>query len=819
MKEERMNELKEHTSSSATTSPGSSVLEILFVIVLLLIGWGRIEVEMAPHMVISLGGTSRALVFIVFFLYILVRLKKADIRGIPSLSDPVTLFTVLCGLSNITGQTGDFSLFAMNLLPALLAYYIIRYVLSGASFEAHLGYFKILVFFVVLLILRGFADAKGNYFVDPTILSTSSEHHTLVALIILAGLPLALALIFIKGSRNVWLLLSMVIITVGMLLANSRIGWLALIVMVFYLLLSMKERRGRVVITVVTVVTGVLFVFFFPHLHRRFMTLFNLMADSDFVARLEIWHYSFIMLAQHLLLGIGFSEKHFLVVGEGLKPGFLYHHPHNLLLGVGVYTGLAGLFLFGWLSFRIIKALGSLGKSASPQVRIAALALKASFLSILLVNMADTMVNSPRPTLISFLLMGLLFSLSEGEEKKKAPSFPVRVIYFIGTLGRGGAEGQLLGLIRRLDRTKFEPHLVVLREEGELCECCKKWGIEPFYLGFKGFLSTFYPWNALPLLGNAFRLFLRMTAEKPLIVHGYLFSSYVTAVFFGVLTGVPLIITGRRSLGSSKTRTWNSLHRLIEIIVNSMTDRVVANSRAVVADTITREALPSKKVTYIHNGVDLGRYERREASSSLKASLKIPGDARVIGMVANLIHYKNHMMLLRAIPFIREKIPGLHVLLVGRDSGIQEKLESYASEYEWASSLTFVGPRDDVPDLLSLMEVSVLTSREEGFPNALLESMASGLPVVATRVGGVPEVVAEGETAFLVDSEDHEALALRVIELLSDPALARSMGEKGRERVGSLFSLEAMVAATEALYDELLGEKGFTFSPLAGGSS
>jgi len=173
-------------------------------------------------------------------------------------------------------------------------------------------------------------------------------------------------------------------------------------------------------------------------------------------------------------------------------------------------------------------------------------------------------------------------------------------------------------------------------------------------------------------------------------------------------------------------------------------------------------------------------------------------------MVANLIHYKNHMMLLRALPLVKEKIPHAHALLIGRDSGIQKELEAYAREREVLPSITFTGPRQDIPELLSLMDISVLTSREEGFPNALLESMAAGIPVVATRVGGIPEVVVEGETAFLVEPDDHEALALRITELLSDPAMARSMGAKGRERVTTVFTMEAMVTSTEEIYDTLL---------------
>jgi len=776
----------------------------------MLIGWGRIELELASPVVISLGGTSRALIFIVFAAYLAVRARKADIKGLPSLADPLTLFCAFCALSVITGAGGEFSLFAMNLLPALLAYYIIRYLLSGMPFESHMRYMRVLVIFVVLIVVRGFADVKTNFFVNPTIMSTSAEHHTLVAMMLMAGLPLALALFFFNGRKDWCAIPLLAVMTVGMIVANSRIGWLALMAVALYLFLSMKERSSRAAILSIVAVMAILFFFFFPHLHRRFLTLFNMMADSDFVARLEIWHLSLLMAWKHLFLGIGFSEKQYMAEGALLKQGFSCHHPHNLLLAIPVYTGLPGLALFGWLLYRIIAALRELGKSPERQVQVMTMALKASFLSLFIVNMADSMFNSPRPTLMSFLLMGILFSLSELLRKKEVPRGPVKIAYLIGTLGRGGAEGQLLELICRLPRERFDPLLVVLKREGDLESRCREMGITPCYLGFRGFFSTLYPWNLAALLWNSGALVVKMARERYRVIHGYLFISYIIAAFLGTLAGVPVIVGSRRSMGSSKTRSWNWLHRLLEIMANRWTDMIVANSRAVMEDTIVRESLPPEKVTFIYNGVDPERFTVRPGEEMPELSPPIPDNAVVVGMVANLIHYKNHMMLLRALPLVREKVPAVHALLIGKDSGIQEELEAFAAEQGIQSCITFAGPRHDIPTLLSLLTVSVLTSREEGFPNALLESMAAALPVVATRVGGIPEVVDEGETAFLVDSDDHVALAQRLTELLSDPHLARAMGEKGKERVRALFSMEAMVASTEALYMELLEKKGFS---------
>lgn len=163
-------------------------------------------------------------------------------------------------------------------------------------------------------------------------------------------------------------------------------------------------------------------------------------------------------------------------------------------------------------------------------------------------------------------------------------------------------------------------------------------------------------------------------------------------------------------------------------------------------------------------------------------------------------------MLIRAAKLVCNEDEDVHFLLVG-DGELRSGLQQMAQELNVADRVHFVGESDSIPELLSLSFAGVLTSRHEGFSNSILEYMAAGLPVVATDVGGASEAISHGETGFLVASEDHEALAERLMELLASPDRSREMGEKGRDRAGEHFSIEAQRDKTLALYNKKLGER------------
>lgn len=229
----------------------------------------------------------------------------------------------------------------------------------------------------------------------------------------------------------------------------------------------------------------------------------------------------------------------------------------------------------------------------------------------------------------------------------------------------------------------------------------------------------------------------------------------------------------------------------------------IANSEAT-RDTMLESAswLPPEKVRRIYNGIHLERYDRPESRREVRAELGAGPDDPVILMVGELTARKNHIHLLRRMPGLLGRFPDLKVWIVG-EGPQRDALAGAAAEMGCERALRLTGFRDDVPDLMAGCDLLVHPALMEGFGYVLVEAMASGRPVVAAGTSNIPEIVPDGETGYLVDPDDPEALSDRVGRILSDPDLARSLGEAGRARARELFSFERMLDEVEAYFEEL----------------
>ncbi len=187
------------------------------------------------------------------------------------------------------------------------------------------------------------------------------------------------------------------------------------------------------------------------------------------------------------------------------------------------------------------------------------------------------------------------------------------------------------------------------------------------------------------------------------------------------------------------------------------------------------------------------------------------GNDIVCIFVSRLVPIKGHQYLISAIPEVLGNVPSAKFVLVG-DGELKDELEQQASNLGVKDSVIFTGLRHDVPELLAMSDLFVLSSINEGMGRVLVEAMAVGLPVVATRVGGVPDVVVDGETGILVPSHSSNALASAIVKLLKDKNMRKRMGEAGRRRVNPAFGVEAMVRNIGNVYEELIAQKiqGFT---------
>jgi L-malate glycosyltransferase len=264
---------------------------------------------------------------------------------------------------------------------------------------------------------------------------------------------------------------------------------------------------------------------------------------------------------------------------------------------------------------------------------------------------------------------------------------------------------------------------------------------------------------------------------------------------------VPIVITSRR--GTEIGGMWREQAKRF---TRSLDDRIITVCTTARQQEIRRTKADPEKVVTIYNGIDTLPPVTDQLTARLRRTLKLPDNAKIVLCIARLAVQKGHVDLLTAWEAVQAVHPDAHLLIVG-DGEQRTGLTGMVRQRAGCNTIHFLGRRDDVPDLLAMSDLVVLPARGEGLPNVLLEAMAAGRPVVATNVGGIPELVVDGITGLLVPPSDPHALSRKMITLLSDPVRARTMGHAGRERVAKHFPIGTMVNRTETLYTELLQSK------------
>ena len=267
------------------------------------------------------------------------------------------------------------------------------------------------------------------------------------------------------------------------------------------------------------------------------------------------------------------------------------------------------------------------------------------------------------------------------------------------------------------------------------------------------------------------------------------------------MTGViPRLVENREDMGFN----WGTHEYFLLRRTRRIPDRVVCVCDAVRRVVSSREGLSDDQLVVIPNGVE-PPVERasRDGSERLRRELGLSAETEVVGLVANYDRaVKAVHLLVEAAPVVLRARPGARFIFVGR--GDDGPLRSLAARLGVADAVHFVGFRSDVEDFYDVMDVSVITSDSEGLSISILESMRAGIPVVATDVGGNPELLEHGKTGFLVPPREPSALARRIIQCLASPELRLSLGAAARTRVQRDFSLAGTAAAYEALYDSVL---------------
>lgn len=279
----------------------------------------------------------------------------------------------------------------------------------------------------------------------------------------------------------------------------------------------------------------------------------------------------------------------------------------------------------------------------------------------------------------------------------------------------------------------------------------------------------------------------------------------------GKLTGTPAIIhTVHGFAFHAAERPWRRmLFKKLERLAAPWADHTIFISQPMIEWAREEGVLREKRYSRIYSGIDLQRFQPipRQRLATLRKEFGLQEDDRVIGFVSKLWEGKGHSVALEAMTHVVPAVPRAKLLIVG-DGPLEEKLHARCRTLNLQDAVIFAGFRNDIPQIYSICDLAILPSLFEGMGRVLLEAGACGKPVVASQVGGIPEIVADGETGFLVPPEDPVALFGDMVRLLRDASLARRMGEAGRRRIGDLFSADTMVQQIGAVYEACLEEKG-----------
>jgi len=359
--------------------------------------------------------------------------------------------------------------------------------------------------------------------------------------------------------------------------------------------------------------------------------------------------------------------------------------------------------------------------------------------------------------------------------------------FLIGQLPVGGTERTLLDLARNLDQSRYAVTIWTIKDEGRLIKE----------------VSEFVDYRSLKASGKSdvlapLRFIREVRKQQPDIIQSFLYYDNLLARFSGLTTQNASIITGVRAIPEEPPL----LRRVSERYTFGLSDLIVSNSQAGMEYVIARGANP-EKVEVIRNGRQISKFVSGSASERVCQQLQIDGDLPVVGTVGRLVRRKGHLDLLNAWPLVLNAYPDAQLLFVG-DGPEREGFEAKATELGCRESVTFAGHRDDVPDMLDLMDVFVFPSHFDGLPGALIEAMIAELPIVATPVDGSAELIDDGVTGMFVPPRNSEEISRRVTDMLDDADMRENLGTAASEYARKEFALENMVAKFEKLYDDLL---------------
>jgi glycosyltransferase involved in cell wall biosynthesis len=382
---------------------------------------------------------------------------------------------------------------------------------------------------------------------------------------------------------------------------------------------------------------------------------------------------------------------------------------------------------------------------------------------------------------------GIVEPCLEHRQRDPIPGGRVRVVEVMATGTNGGAQEHVFALASRLCSDRYDVRVISL-SHGSSVRRMQKAGIETSVID--------EPDDRLAVRALAEEL----AAFEPEVVHNHMYRAEVVGTLAALHLGEngcrrPAVIS---TVHSSRVRCVDDREKLRQL--TPLMDRLIVVSRAI-ERKIAEEGRKGAPVSLIYNGVDLQRYNHQQPCCTLHEEYGIDSEGPIVGVVARLEAEKGHRTLIDAWPDVLAAVPSAWLLIIGEGSE-RDSLESQAQSLGIEHRVVFTGRREDVPAVTAALDISVLPSYREAQGLSVLEAMALSRPVVASAVGGIPEMIEDGVTGLLVPPHDREALAAAIVRLLTDHPLADMIARAGHNLVHDRFCIELMIESISSLYDE-----------------
>lgn len=360
----------------------------------------------------------------------------------------------------------------------------------------------------------------------------------------------------------------------------------------------------------------------------------------------------------------------------------------------------------------------------------------------------------------------------------------------------GGMKNHLIDLVKRTDKTRFDV-TVACPPNSQLWETLYQMNVKVIPIPLVGEISPAKDYAAISSLIK------HLHSTRTMILHAHSSKGALVGRVAAAIARTPVVVfTAHNSIFYEEWPEWKKkLFASVERFLSRFTDRIITVSEALKQELIEREGLQSKQLTTIYNGIDVERFSNKIDLMAVRKSMNIPELGPIIGTIARLAPQKGVSYFLKAASLLKEY--QVNFLVVG-DGPLKEELQQEAIELGLQNRVTFAGHREDIPDILATLDVFVLPSVTEGLPLTILEAMAAGKPVVATKVGGIPEAIVQRKTGIIVPPKDPEALAVALAGLLGERERMVRMGIAGQKLVKEKFTIETMVERTVNLYSQLL---------------